>query len=117
MNIVFGIHGEEDKIYPITTIEIVKAQQKDQKIKVYCKQNAKAPKEDMHFQLIEDTKVLCKNDKLIIPASLWHRTVSWYYYSLQQPGQSCLIKTMRSVMTWKGMSNTIWSYIKSCRSC
>jgi hypothetical protein len=26
--------------------------------------NAKTPKEDVHYQLIEDTKVLCKNDKL-----------------------------------------------------
>jgi hypothetical protein len=30
----------------------------------------------MCFQLIEDTKVQCKNDKLIIPASLRHGAVS-----------------------------------------
>ncbi len=75
------------------------------------------PKEGICFQLIEDTKVLCKNDKLIIPASLWHRAVSWYHHYLQHPGHLHLEETMRSMMYWKGMHNTILAYIKSCRSC
>ncbi len=32
--------------------------------------NAKTPEKDMHFELIEDTKVLCKDSILIIPVSL-----------------------------------------------
>jgi hypothetical protein len=47
-------HGEEDEINPLTMIEIAKAPQKDQELKIYYKKNVKAPKEDMHFQLIED---------------------------------------------------------------
>jgi hypothetical protein len=66
---------------------------------------------------IQDTKGLWKNDKLIIPASLWHRAVSWYHHYLQHQGQSPLKETMRSMMYWEGMSNTVWSYIKSCKSC
>jgi hypothetical protein len=91
-------HGEEDEIYPLTTIEIAEAQCKDQELKVYFKKNAKTPKEDIRFQLIEDTKVLCKNDKLIIPASLQHWAVSWYHHYLQHPGHSRVEETMRSVM-------------------
>jgi hypothetical protein len=60
--------------------------------------------------------VLCKNDKLIIPVSLRHRSISWYHQYLQHPGNSCLKETMKSVMYWKGMRNTIQRYIKSCRS-
>jgi hypothetical protein len=71
----------------------------------------------MCFQLIDDTKVLCKNDKLIISASLRHRAVSWYHHYLKHTGHSHLKETMKSVMYWKGMLNTIRSYIKSCRSC
>jgi hypothetical protein len=71
----------------------------------------------MSFQLIENTKVLCKDGKLIIPASLQHRAVSWYHHYLQHPGHSHLEETMRSVMYWKGMQRTIRSYIKSCKSC
>jgi hypothetical protein len=77
----------------------------------------KTPKEDMRFQLIEHTKVLFKNDKLIIPASLQHRTVSWYHHCLQHTSHSRLKDTMIFMMYWKGMHNTVWSYVKSCRSC
>jgi hypothetical protein len=98
---MFANHREEDELYPLTTIEIAKAQQKDQELKVYQKQNAKTPKEDMRFQLIEDTKVLCKNDKLINPASLQYIAVSWYHPYLQHPSHSRLEEAMRSVMYWK----------------
>jgi hypothetical protein len=43
---VFANHGEENEIYPLTTIEIAKVQQKDQELKVYYKQNAKTPQKD-----------------------------------------------------------------------
>jgi hypothetical protein len=75
------------------------------------------PKKDICLQLIEDTKVLCKNGKLIIPASLQHRAVAWYHHYLQHPGHSRLKETMSSVMYWKGMRTTIRRYVKSCRTC
>jgi hypothetical protein len=100
---VFATHGEEDKICPLTIIEIAEAQKKDRNLKIYYKRNAKTPEKGMSFQLIENTKVLCKDDKLIIPASLQHRAVSWYHHYLQHPGHSSLKETMRSVMYWKGM--------------
>jgi hypothetical protein len=34
LNLVFANHGEEDEIYPLTTIEIAEAQQKDQELNV-----------------------------------------------------------------------------------
>ncbi len=75
------------------------------------------PKKDVRLQLIEGTKVLCKNGKLIITASLRHRAVAWYHLYLQHPGHSCLKETMRSLMYWKGVHTTIQRYVKSCRSC
>ena len=104
---MFANHGEEDKIYPLTTIEIAEAQCKDRELKVYYKKNARMPKKGMCLQLIEDTKVLCKNGKLVIPASLQHRAVAWYHHYLQHPGHSHLKETMRSMMYWKGICNTI----------
>jgi len=117
LNLVFATHGEEDEIYPLTIIEIAEAQKKDRNLKIYYKRNAKTPEKGMSFQLIEDTKVLCKEDKLVIPASLQHRAVSWYHHYLQHPGHSRLEETLRSVMYWKGMRHTIRKYVKSCRSC
>ena len=104
----FATHREEDEISLLTTIEIAEAQCKDQELKVYCKKNAKMPKKDMCFHYIEDTKVLCNKGKRMIPASLRHRAVAWYRHYLQHPGHLRLKETMRSVMYWKGMHNTIW---------
>ncbi len=75
------------------------------------------PKKDMCLQLIEDTKVFCKNGRLVILASLRHRAVAWYHHYLQHPGHSRLEETIKSMIYWKGMRNTIRRYIKSCRSC
>ncbi len=107
-NLVFAHHREEDEVHPLTLIEIVDAQCKDQELKVYYKKNAQMPQKDLCFHLIEDIKVLCKNGKIIIPASLRRRAVSWYHHYLQHPGHSRLEKTMRSMIYWKGMHNTIW---------
>jgi hypothetical protein len=117
LNFLFANHGEEDEIYPLTTMAIAETPHKYWELKVYYKKNAIMPKKDVCLQLVEDTKVLCKNGKLIILASLQHRAVAWYHHCLQNPGHSCLDKTMRSVMYWKGMCTTIWRYVKSCRSC
>jgi hypothetical protein len=100
LNFVFANHGEEDEIDPLTAIEIAEAQHKDQELKVYYKKNAIMPKKDICLQLVEDTKVLRKNGKLIIPTSLQHRAVPWYHHYLQHLGHSCLKETMRSVMYW-----------------
>ncbi len=37
LNFAFANHGEEDKIYLLTIIEIAEAQHKDQELKVYYK--------------------------------------------------------------------------------
>jgi hypothetical protein len=85
-NLVFAHHKEEDKIQPLTSLEIGEAQRKYQELKVYFNKNEKMPKEDVCFQLFEDTKKQCKNGKLIILKSLRHRAVSWYHHYLQHPG-------------------------------
>jgi hypothetical protein len=60
LNLVFANHRAEEKIYSMTTIEIAKAQNKDQELKIF--QHAKTSKEDLCFQLIEDTIVLYKDE-------------------------------------------------------
>ncbi len=95
---MFAHHEEEDEIYPLTAMEVAEAQRKDQELKVYYKKNAQMPQKDICFHLIEDTKVLCNNGIMIIPASLRRRALSWYHHYLQHPGHSHLEETMRFVM-------------------
>jgi hypothetical protein len=113
---MFAHHKEKDEIYPFTIIEIADAQRKDKRLKVYYMKNAQMPQKHICFHLIEDTKVQCKNGKIIIPASQRHRAVSWYHHYLQHPGHLRLEEMMRSVMYWKGMHTTIRRYLKTCRS-
>ena len=90
---MFANHRKEEDIYPLTTIEIAEAQKKDQQLKIYYKKDDMSSKKDISLQIIDDTQVLRKNDKLIIPASLQHRAVSWYHHYLQHPGHSRLEET------------------------
>ncbi len=78
MNLVFANYVEEVEIYPLKTIQIAKARKKDQLLKIYYKIDVTTSNKDISFKIIDDTQVLCKNDKLIILASLHHRAVSWY---------------------------------------
>ncbi len=114
---MFAHHEEEEEVYPLTLTEIADAQRKDQELKAYFKKNAIMPHKDMVIQLIEETEVLCKNGKLMIPTSLRQQAVKWYHHYLQHPGHLRLEETMRSVMYWKGMRTTIRRHVKSCRSC
>jgi hypothetical protein len=93
-NLVLAHHKEEEEVYPLTLTEIADAQRKDQELKAYLKKNAIMPKKDISLHLIEDIKVLCKNGKVMIPTSLWHRAVSWYYHYLQHPGHSHFEETI-----------------------
>ncbi len=36
LNLMFATHGEEEKIYPLTIIEITKAQKTDRNMKIFC---------------------------------------------------------------------------------
>ncbi len=62
----------------------------------------------MSFQLNENTKVLCKEDKLIIPVSLQHRAVSWYHHYLQHPGHSRLEELLVIAETLKEFKGMLW---------
>ncbi len=86
-NLMFAHHEEEEEVYPLTLTEIADAQCKDRELKTYLKKNAIMPHKDMVIQLIEDTKVLCKKGKVIIPTSLCQRAVKWYRHYLQHPGK------------------------------
>jgi hypothetical protein len=57
MNQVFANRNEEDSIYPLTTREIAEAQQEDESLQ----------EQGYSTQLVENTKVLCKDGKMVIP--------------------------------------------------
>jgi hypothetical protein len=116
MNEVFANRSAEDKIYPLTTVEIAESQRADTSLKHLFKHNAIID-QGLEIKLIENTTCVCKDGWLVIPKPLQLRAVRWYHHYLQHPGHTRLNETMNAVMYWKGMHTTIRSLTKSCRSC
>jgi hypothetical protein len=116
MNQVFANLSEEDEIYPLPVKEIVEAQKADTKLKNLFKSNAVLDK-GLELQIIENKSCICNKGWLIIPKPLQQRAVMWYHHYLQHPGHTHLEETMKAVIYWKGMRNTIRSITKSCKTC
>eukprot|EP00804_Cyclotella_cryptica_P003901 CCRYP_015772-RA/>CCRYP_015772-RA protein AED:0.38 eAED:0.38 QI:0/0/0/1/0/0/3/0/296 len=109
INLVFANRSDEDVIYPLTVKEIVQAQTTDATLQ-------KLSRHDKYStQLVEDTHLLCKDGKMVIPKALQNRAVSWYHHYLQHPGHTRLEETLHATMYWKGMQSTIRSHVKNCR--
>jgi len=85
---VFANQDDEDAIYLLTTRDIAEAQKKNLEL------NTMTDKYGHTTQLVENTKVLCKDGKMVIPTILQHCAVAWYHHYLQHPGNTCLEETL-----------------------
>ena len=97
---------DEDMIYPLTIWEISYDQKFDASLKKH--------KDIYSSELVDNTEVLCKYGKLVIPVALQNHAVSWYHHYLQHPGHIRLEETLHAVMYWKGMRCTIHNHFKHC---
>ncbi len=79
MNMVFANRSEDDVIYPLTLKEIALAQADNLVLKKLSKTD------NYSTYLVEDSQVLRKDGKMVIPKVLQHRAVSWYHHYLQHP--------------------------------
>ncbi len=116
LNEVFANRSKEEEIFPLTIPEIAEAQKADSKLKHCFKHNTELDKR-LDVRLIDNTYVVCKNARMIIPKPLQRHAVLWYHHYLQHPGHTQLEEIMIATIYWKGMRSTIWSITKSCRSC
>jgi hypothetical protein len=91
-------------------------QKADNKLKHCFKCNAVLDKR-LDVRLVDETYVVCKDGRIIIPKPLQRHAVLWYHHYLQHPRHTQLEETMKAIMYWKGMHTSIWSITKSCRAC
>ena len=66
-----------------------------------------ADNEKYTTQSVENRKVLCKDNKLVVPVALHHKTLSWYHHYLQHPGSILLEETLCIDLYWKVRHHTI----------
>ncbi len=113
---MFANRSKEEEIFPLTTPEIAEVQKADSKLKHCFRRNAVIDK-GLEVRLVDDTYVVCKDGKIIIPKPLQRRAVLWYHHYLQHPGHTQLEETMKATMYWNRMRTTIRSLTKSCKKC
>jgi hypothetical protein len=97
MNEVFANCSDEDKIYPLTTVEIAAAQRVDASLKHLFKHNA-VIEQGLEIKLIENMTCVCKDGWLVIPKPLQVHAVKWYHHYLQQSGHIHLKGTMNAAL-------------------
>jgi hypothetical protein len=103
---VFANYSREEKIFPLTTQETAEAQKAKDKRR-YCFKSNSVLDKGLEVSLIDNTQMVCKDGRMIIPKPLQRLTVLWLYHYLQHPGHTCLEETMISTMYWKGMCTSI----------
>ncbi len=69
LNKVYENRSEEEEIFPLTTPEIAEAQKANIKLKHCFRCNAVLDK-GLEVRLVDDTYVVCKDGKMIIPKLL-----------------------------------------------
>jgi hypothetical protein len=87
LNKVFENRGDEEEIFPLITPEIAEAQKADVKIK-HCFRCDAVLDKGLEVRLVDDTFVVCKDGKMIIPKPLQRCAVLWYHHYLQHPGHT-----------------------------
>ncbi len=108
--------SDDEEIYPLTAQEVADAQRVNATLKHCVKHNHVFDK-GIDIRLVDETSVVCKDNRMIIPKPLQRRAVLWYHHYLQHPGHTHLEETMQATMYWKGMRTIIQSIMKSCKTC
>jgi hypothetical protein len=116
LNQVFVNRVKEKEISPLTTQEIAEAQKADHKLK-HCFKCDVVLDKGLEVSLVDNTYMVCKDGRMIIPKPLQWHAVLWFHHYLQHPGHTCLEETMNATMYWKGMCTPILSITKSCKAC
>jgi hypothetical protein len=109
LNYVFAHRKDDDEIFPLTVDEIAAAQKKDKTVQ--------RDKQAYIRKLVENTHVLCKDGRLVIPKKLQYRAIAWYHHYLQHPGHTRLEETLKQAMYWTDMRSSIRQFVKQCKSC
>ncbi len=106
LNQVFTNHSKEENFFLLLHKRLLRTKKANDKLKHFSKHNAILDKE-LEVSLVDDTHLVCKDGRMIIPKPLQRCTVLWFHHYLQHPGHTCLEETMKSTMYWKGIHTSI----------
>ena len=87
-------------------------QKKDKQCKKYYKD-----KEKFKVRSIEGTKLITKDNKIVIPFLLQERIMAWYHLYLRHPGANRMEKTLSVAFWWSGLRKDVERYVRTCHEC
>ena len=118
---IYEIYGYDDKYlldsaYPISYHDIAKAQETDAKL-----QQKLVSHKDYTIDTFrggdKDHRIICRNNKICLPAALQKKTLYWYHEMLCHPGETRTEHTLRQHFDWKGLCTTVQDVCKKCPTC
>ncbi len=85
---MFANHSKgKGDLSPHHSRKIAEAQKADVKLKHCFRRNAVLDK-GLEVRLVDNTYVVCKDGKMIVPKPLQRCAVLWYHHYLQHPGHT-----------------------------
>jgi hypothetical protein len=61
--------------------------------------------------------LICRDDKIVIPATLSRRVVEWYHNILCHPGETRTEQTIRQQFYWKNLRDDVHTVCSKCHNC
>lgn len=108
-------HVEE---YPLKFSKIEEEQGKDEDLqKMFLENKSKNYTKKEYFYSDYTYRLICYNDRIVLPKSLQGLCVRWYHQWLQHPGMQRTELTIAQHYYWKGMRTMIMSMCKKCSLC
>ena len=102
--------------FPIKYAHIKKDQKQDQYL-----QNKLATNPDFTEIIFrggeKEHKLICQNNKIILPQSLQEKTIHWYHNVLCHPGGDRTEESIRQHFAFKGMHSMVRRICKGCLAC
>lgn len=101
--------------FPLSYKQLADAQQLDARLQ-RLKHNKNYAEKTFRSSSGERT-LICYKDKIVIPASLQEKAVTWYHEILMHPGETRTEATMRQHFHFAGMTPMIARILRSCQAC
>lgn len=113
MEEIFASSASDEDLFPVANDVIARAQASDSSLQ----KKRKEQPEIFKIKSMDGHDVIFENKKIYIPSSLRERTLNWYHHWLCHPGETRLEKTLRSTMTWPGLTSHAKRHCKTCVMC
>ena len=103
-------------IFPVQFKLLQAEQSKDKLLLASVKTNSQ-----FHFKAFrgggKSRTLICRQDKIVVPATLQHRVAEWYHEILCHPGMTRTEETIRQHFWWKTLRDDVHRLCSQCDTC